>query len=115
MESFWLTCCWRARYAGRIRRGQRRGTCRGDVTVLAKTLQEFEVYLPSFFLDVAVDGIILHDTDNYAGERMANLRQFIRRQGLRRERGGNDWFWHWERFPGFDWSLNWEEVQRGDQ
>ena len=88
---------------------------RGEVTVLAKTPQEFEAHLPSLLLDIALDGIILYDTDNYAGEKMADLRRFIQRQGLHRERIERDWFWRWDCFPGFDWSLNWEEVQRGGQ
>ena len=90
-------------------------TWRANVTVMAKTPQEFESHLPSLFLDVALDGVILYDTDNYVREKLADLRQFIQRQGLRRERIERDWFWRWERFPGFGWSLNWEKVQRGSQ
>lgn len=88
---------------------------RGDVTVLAKTPKEFEAYLPSLFLDIALDGIILYDTEGYARKKMTDLRQFIQQRGLRRERIERDWFWRWERFPGFDWSLNWEKVQHGSQ
>jgi predicted nucleotidyltransferase len=90
-------------------------TWRGDVTVLAKTPQEFEAYLPSLFLDIALDGIILYDTDDYAHEKMTTLKHFIQEQGLHRERIGHDWLWRWERFPGFDWSLDWEKVQHGSQ
>jgi len=73
-------------------------TWRGEVTVLAKTPQEFEAYLPSLFLDIALDGIILYDTDDYAREKMTALKHFIQDQGLHRERIGHDWLWRWERF-----------------
>ena len=58
-------------------------TWRANLTVMAKTPQEFESHLPSLFLDVALDGVILYDTDNYVREKLADLRQFIQRQGLR--------------------------------
>lgn len=90
-------------------------TWRGEVTILAKTPQELEAHLPSLFLDIALDGIILYDAEDYARKKMAALRQFIQRQGLRRERVDRDWFWRWEHFPGFNWSLSWEKVQHGSQ
>ena len=83
---------------------------RADVAVLSKTPQEFETHLPSLFLDIALDGIILYDTNNYAREKLTKLKQFIQQQGLHREKIEHDWFWRWEHFPGFNWSLNWEEV-----
>ncbi len=83
---------------------------RGQVAILAKTPQEFKSYLPSLFLDIALDGIALHDTDGYIAERLARMRRFIAAQGLRRRRVGHDLVWQWQRFPGFDWSLDWERV-----
>jgi hypothetical protein len=43
-------------------------------------------------------------------ERLASLRQLIEKRGLRRERVQDDLTWHWQRFPGFDWSLEWEAI-----
>lgn len=50
---------------------------RGQVAVLAKTPAEFESYLTSLFLDIALDGIILHDTQGYMTGRLAHLRRLI--------------------------------------
>jgi predicted nucleotidyltransferase len=84
---------------------------RGQTAILAKTPEEFESYLTSLFLDIALDGIILHDSDGYIAERLASLRRLIEEQGLRRERVQRDLVWRWQRFPGFDWSLEWEAAQ----
>lgn len=77
---------------------------------MAKTPQEFESYLPSFYLDMALDGIILYDTDTYIAERLAHLRHLIETKGLQREQQGDDLIWQWQEFPGFDWSVEWETV-----
>ena len=83
---------------------------RGQVAIVAKTPQEFESYLPSFYLDIALDGIILYDTDRYIAERLAHLRQLIEAKGLQREQRGDDLIWQWQEFPGVDWSVEWETV-----
>ena len=85
---------------------------RGQTAILAKTPEEFESYLPSLFLDIALDGIVLHDSDGYVAQRLAGLRWLIESRGLRRERVQGDLIWRWQRFPGFDWSIEWEEVLR---
>jgi predicted nucleotidyltransferase len=71
---------------------------RGQTAILAKTPEEFESYLTSF-------------SDGYVAERLASLRRLIEKQGLRRERVQRDLVWRWQRFPGFDWSLEWEAAQ----
>jgi predicted nucleotidyltransferase len=83
---------------------------RGRVSVLAKTQQEFEARLPSLYLDIALDGIILCDADEYVTERLARLRRLIQKQGLRRESAERDLIWRWQKFPGFNWSLDWEAA-----
>lgn len=65
-------------------------------------------YLTSLFLDVALDGIILHDSEDYMADRLARLRRLIQQQGLQRVQVNHDLIWRWRRFPGFDWSLDWE-------
>ena len=81
---------------------------RGKVAIVAKTPEEFESDVSDLFLDIALDGIILYDTDNYMAERLAHLRHLIHSQGLRREQRGDELLWRWEEFPGFGWSLQWE-------
>ena len=80
---------------------------RGQAAILAKTPEEFEARLTSLFLDIALDGIVLYDTGGYVTERLADLKRLIEKQGLRRERMQRDLIWHWERFPGLGWSLEW--------
>jgi predicted nucleotidyltransferase len=84
--------------------------CRGEASLLAKTPEEFVAGLPDLYLDIALDGMILHDTDKYMAKRLESLRTLIRRKGLRREKEGGDLVWRWEQPPGPDWSLEWEEV-----
>jgi predicted nucleotidyltransferase len=81
---------------------------RGQTTIMAKTPEEFEAYLPSFFLDIALDGIILYDSGGYMAARLTRLRRLIQAQGLHRERVAGSLVWRWQEFPGFDWSLEWE-------
>ncbi len=83
---------------------------RGEVAILAKTPEEFESYLTSLFLDVALDGIILYDSQSYMAERLARLRRLIQEQGLQRRQTGRDLVWDWQHFPGLGWSLDWGMV-----
>lgn len=83
---------------------------RGQVAIVAKTPAEFESNVSDLFLDIALDGVILYDTDDYMAERLAYLRHLIQTQGLRREQRGDELLWRWEEFPGFDWSLEWETT-----
>jgi len=83
---------------------------RGQIAILAKTPAEFEAHLTSLFLDIALDGVVLYDTEGYVAARLASLRRLIEQRGLRRERLRRDLVWRWQRFPGFDWSLAWEST-----
>ena len=81
---------------------------RGQVSILSRTPKEFEAYLASLYLDIALDGILLHDSSGYAAERLARIRRLIEKHGLRREQVNGDLMWRWERFPGFNWTLEWD-------
>ena len=81
---------------------------RGQVSILAKTPAEFEARLPDLYLDIALDGVVLYDTDGYIARRLAYLRDLMARRGLRRERLGRDMAWRWREPPGSAWSLEWE-------
>lgn len=83
---------------------------RGEASLLARTPGEFEAGLSDLYLDIAVDGEVLHDTGGYVKARLESLRALILRKGLRREKDGRDLIWHWEEPPGPDWSLEWEET-----
>lgn len=83
---------------------------RGRISVLAKTPDEFEAVLPSLYLEIALDGLILCDRQGYASNRLRSLRRLIQSKDLRRERRGDEFVWQWGTFPGFGWSLAWEEA-----
>lgn len=83
---------------------------RGRVSLLAKTPAEFEAHLPSLFLDIALDGHILYDTDGYISIRLAHINQRMQEQGLYREQQGQDLIWRWRTQPTHPWQLSWEDV-----
>lgn len=83
---------------------------RGEVSLLAKTPEEFMSSLPDLYLDIAFDGVILYDPDGYMVEKLRLLRELARRKGLRREVRGRDRIWRRTREPRAGWSLDWEEL-----
>lgn len=83
---------------------------RGRVSILAKTVTEFEIGVPALFLDIALDGIILYDTNHYVEKRLAQLKQLISEAGLYREQRGRDLIWQWREFPGLGRQLTWEGM-----
>jgi predicted nucleotidyltransferase len=81
---------------------------RGEVSLLAKTPEEFMSNLPDLYLDIALDGVVLYDVDGYVAKRLRFLKALIQRKGLQREREGGDLMW---RQPtASNWSLEWEEI-----
>ncbi len=83
---------------------------RGEISLLARTPEEFMSSLPDLYLDIASDGVILYDTDDFMAERLRSLQGLIHRKGLRREREDRDLVWRWRETPSPDWSLEWEEA-----
>ena len=84
--------------------------CRGAVSILSKTPEEFEARLPSLYLDIALDGRILYDACGYAEERLNALRRLIRESGLYRERTDAGDLWCWKETPSRGWSLEWGQA-----
>lgn len=82
---------------------------RSQISLLAKTVAEFETAVPSLFLDIALDGVILYDPNNYALNRFRYLKQLIEKKGLYRNQQDQELTWHWRKFPGLNWQLAWEE------
>jgi len=83
---------------------------RGQISILAKTPDEFEAVLPSLYLEIALDGLILYDPQEYAAVQLQKLRRLIQAKDLRREKRGRDFIWQWGTFQGFGWSLSWKEA-----
>ena len=66
--------------------------------------------LPDLYLDIALDGVVLYDTNDFMAGRWRLLSELIRRNPLHREKEGRDLIWRWREPPGTDRSLEWEEV-----
>lgn len=84
---------------------------RGRLAVLAKTPAEFESALPALFLDIALEGIILWDVNDYMAGRLAGLRRLLSQRGMHRERRNGSFVWQWQEFPGYEWRLAWKDTQ----
>ena len=82
---------------------------RHRVAIVAKTRAEFESALPSPYLDIAVDGIILYDRSRYVAAKLAYLQRRISELGLRRVELNGDRVWLWRNPPGSQWSLEWTQ------
>ena len=81
---------------------------RAAISLIAKTPEEFEASLPAFYLDIALDGIVLYDPHNYMQEKLTCLQKLIRKKGLRRKKIERSFAWQWDKFPGFGWSIEWD-------
>ena len=81
---------------------------RAAISLIAKTPEEFEAALPAFYLDIALDGIVLYDPHRYMQEKLSRLQTLIRKKGLRRKKIEGSFAWQWDKFPGFDWSIEWD-------
>lgn len=81
--------------------------CRGAVSFLAKTPEEFESHLASIYLNIALDGQILWDPHGYARRQLAAIRNVIERAGLYRERTVAGDVWRWQKEPSGIWALEW--------
>ena len=81
---------------------------RAAISLIAKTPAEFEASLPAFYLDIALDGIVLYDPHDYMQEKLTHLQKVIRKKGLRRKKIEGSFAWQWDKFPGFGWSIEWD-------
>lgn len=85
-------------------------TWRARLSILAKTPSEFEARVPSLYLDIALDAVVLFDPQGYLQDRLAKLREQIARLGLHRERINENWVWRWKATPPSGWAVTWEAV-----
>lgn len=83
---------------------------RGSVSFIAKTRAEFEAGFPSYYLDLALDGIILYDRENYMHQKLARIHELIETAGLRRQRTDYGFSWEWRTPPKGHWRIDWSGV-----
>ncbi|MBI4523631.1 MAG: nucleotidyltransferase domain-containing protein [Deltaproteobacteria bacterium] len=95
-------------------RGMSKAPLEGGVSYLAKTQREFEEGFPSFYLDLALDGIILYDTKGYMQAKLKRIQEIIEEAGLKRERIPGGFFWDWKEYPGGrEWEISWKGFEAG--
>ena len=81
--------------------------------VLSRTPEEFLGGFPSYYLDLGLDAIVLHDTDSFLTNALARIREIIDEAGLERQwldERHREYLWAWTKHkpkPG-KWSVTWE-------
>ncbi|MDZ7290668.1 MAG: nucleotidyltransferase domain-containing protein [candidate division KSB1 bacterium] len=78
------------------------------IAILARTPEEFESGFPSLYLDLAVDGIVLYDTDNYVTKKLQRIQEIIKQAGLERKKLDHQLSWEWNKQPKGQWEITWE-------
>lgn len=81
-----------------------------QVSLLAKTVEEFERDFPAVYLDIATDGVILFDRDNYAQKKLHRIREIIQEAGLKRSRKDGALVWEWKEQPQVGWCIDWRGI-----
>ena len=81
--------------------------CRGAVSMLARTPEEFGQRVSSLYLDIVLDGQMLYDPYGYAAEKLNALRQWMKRVEIYRERSEAGDLWRWQTEPTAPWVLSW--------
>lgn len=77
------------------------------VSIIAKTPEEFDSCFPPLYLDIAMDGKILVDKDEFMEKRLRKIRNIVEASALKRVKLGNEYFWRWESPKKPGWELDW--------
>jgi predicted nucleotidyltransferase len=86
------------------------GDLRGAVSFIAKTREEFEAGFPSYYLDLALDGVILYDREDYMQQKLVRIRELTKTAGLRRQHTDDGFSWEWQQPPRGHWRIDWSGV-----
>ena len=84
-----------------------KGQFEEKLCIIAKTPEEVQSTFPSFFLDLALDGIILFDRDKFFRDMQKKTKEIIAQAGLQRKKDNGDYFWDWKRPPKKGWEITW--------
>lgn len=82
----------------------------GGVSIVAKTKREFESNFPPLYLDLATDGLVLYDSQDYIKNKLIEIRGIIQKAGLKRTRRRDSLIWQWEKRPAGHWRIDWSGV-----
>ena len=77
------------------------------ICIIAKAPEEVLKNLPSLFLDLGLDGIILFDKDNFFKNLQTKIRQIIQQAGLQRKKVNGEFYWEWQTPPLKGWEITW--------
>ncbi len=69
-----------------MRRNRYRAWRAGLRILLAGSSNSGRKGFPAFCLDLALDGVILYDTDGYMEAKLRRIREIVKKTGLKRER-----------------------------
>jgi predicted nucleotidyltransferase len=97
---------------GQLLRGLVPPPRRGRASLIAKTRAEFETGFPSYYLDLGLDAIVLHDRERYMAGRLERIRTLIEAAGLTRKRIDDGFVWRWREPPVGHWRLDWSGFHR---
>lgn len=78
-----------------------------DLSIVAKTPEEFARDVTPLLLNISVEGTVLYDTD-FAQPKLQRLREIIKKAGLKRVRDKNEFHWEWDRYPRGEWEITWD-------
>ena len=84
-----------------------KGQFEEKLSIIAKTPEEVLSTFPSFFLDLALDGIILFDRDEFFMGIQKKTKEIIAQAGLQRKKDNGDYYWEWKRPPKKGWEITW--------
>jgi predicted nucleotidyltransferase len=83
---------------------------RGTVSFIAKTRAEFEAGFPSYYLDIALDGVVLYDREKYMHQKLARIRELTQAAALMRRHTDDGFRWEWKKPPKGHWRIDWSGV-----
>ena len=78
------------------------------VLLIGKSRDEFLSDIPSLYLDLAFDAVILFDQERFLQGKLEIIRELTKKAGLEKVQRGNRYFWKWKTPPKRGWQLTWE-------
>ncbi|MBI4684869.1 MAG: nucleotidyltransferase domain-containing protein [Nitrospirae bacterium] len=84
-----------------------RGRFDEKICIIAKTQEEVLNDFPQLYLNLALDGIILFDRDDFFKELQIKIKEIIQKAGLQRKRDNGEFYWEWQNPPKKGWEITW--------
>ena len=84
---------------------------RSRTSLIARTRDEFERAFPSYYLDLALDGVVLAEREGYMTRQLQRLREIAQAAGLQRSRTPAGFAWRWTTRPAGHWRIDWSGVR----